>query len=127
MQQPSSSASPYRRGAVPIGPFSAEPMDLMAVLCKRPDGSWRSGDEIRNGSRAWLTGALDAAGVTLGEHDHVMIELLAGDGWATVQVVAGWIARAHNNAQDRARVVAEENGRAPPQPDPEIAASSGLI
>ena len=99
----------------------------MAVLCKRPDGSWRSGDEIRNGSRAWLTGALDAAGVMLGEHDHVMIDLLAGDGWTTIQVIAGWIARAHDNAQSRARMVADENGRAPPHPDPEIAASSGRI
>src|SRR3954467_12777900 len=106
MQQPSSSASPSRREAVPIGPFSTEPMDLMAVLCKRPDGSWRSGDEIRNGSRAWLNGALSAAGVALGEHDHAMIELLAGDGWATVQVVAGWITRAHDNAQSSARLVA---------------------
>ncbi len=99
----------------------------MEVLCKRPDGSWRSGDEIRNGSRAWLTGALDAAGVALGEHDHVVIELLAGDGWATVQVIAGWIARAHDNAQSIVRVVADENGRAPPHPHAESAALSGRI
>lgn len=112
---------------MPIGPFSTGPMDLMAVLCKQPDGSWRSGDEIRNGSRAWLTGALDAAGVTLGEHDHLMIEVLAGDGWSTVQVIAGWIARARGNARRSARTVADENGRAPPHSDPEIAASSGRI
>jgi len=68
----------------------------MPILCELPNGEWRTGDEIRTGSREWLTGALNAAKVALGDYDRAVIGLLAEDGWSTVQVVAGWIARAHH-------------------------------
>jgi hypothetical protein len=58
----------------------------------------------------------------LGEHDHFVIGLLADDGWSTVQVIAGWIARAHLNPAAEG-----ENGRGPPRPDGGIAALIGRI
>lgn len=70
----------------------------MHILLTGSDGSDRPGDEVRTGSEAWLTGALAAAGVALGSYDQVVIRLLAEDGWTTVQVVAGWIARAHESS-----------------------------
>jgi hypothetical protein len=97
MPQHSSSDPSYRREAVAVGPFTDEPLDLLPVLCELPDGSWRTGDEIRAGSREWLTAALYSTGVALGDHDRFVIGLLAEDGWPTVQVVAGWIARAHRS------------------------------
>src|SRR4051794_18646734 len=69
MPQHSSSDPSYRREAVAIGPFTDEPLDLLPVLCELPDGSWRTGDEIRAGSREWLTAALYSTGVALGDHD----------------------------------------------------------
>ena len=118
MQQ-SSSVTPYRREAVSVGPFAVEPMELGALLFERPDGSRRTGDEIRAAARAWLTSALDEAGVVLGEHDHAIVTLFADDGWSIVQVVAGWIARAgRNRGADRG--TADENGRGPPEPGQQI-------
>ena len=120
MSQHSSSVPPYSREAVSVGPFTDEPLDLLSVLCELPDGSWRTGDEIRAGSRKWLTEALSSAGVVLGEHDRFVVGLLADDGWSTVQVVAGWIARAHSRPADRSE---RANGRSPPLP----AESIGLL
>jgi hypothetical protein len=118
MQQHSPSASPYRRDAVRIGP----------VLCEQPDSSWRTGDEIRNGTRRWLTNALRAAGVSHGEHDHFVIGLLADDGWPTLQLVAGWIAPAHSRSINHADLTAgQRNERAPPHSDSGSAALSGRI
>jgi hypothetical protein len=94
MTHPSLGVGPYRDDAVPRGPFDDEPFDLQALACMRPDGSWRSGGYVRVFLGEWLTGALTAAGVSLGEYDRVAVGLLAEDGWTTVQVVAGWIARA---------------------------------
>ena len=89
----------------------------MPILCELPDGSWRTGDEIRTGSREWLTGALNAAGVALDHYDRVVIGLLAEDGWSTVQVVTGWIARANSIAGNSRRGNGERAaGRDPPRP-----------
>jgi hypothetical protein len=85
---------PYRDGAVPLGPFDREPFDLQPVATLLSDGSWRSGDDVRVFLGTWLVGALTAAGVELGDYDRVAVSLIAEDGWTTVQVVAGWIARA---------------------------------
>jgi hypothetical protein len=82
------------RGGVPLGPFDDDPFDLLPHVCLRADGQWRGGAEIREQSRAWLSAALTAAGVVLGEHDRRIVDLIAEDGWPTVQVVAGWITRA---------------------------------
>lgn len=87
-------AGVYRAGAVPLGPFDEEPFDLQPVATLLPDGSWRSGDDVRVFLGAWLGGALTAAGVELGDYDRVAVGLIAADGWTTVQVIAGWIARA---------------------------------
>lgn len=90
---------PYSRDAVSLGPFADEPFDLQPLLAYAPPptGSWRPGAETRWCGAHWLTGALQAAGVRLGTYDRVAVGLLADDGWTTVQVVAGWIARAHDN------------------------------
>ncbi|MGH3564657.1 MAG: hypothetical protein ACRDRH_01210 [Pseudonocardia sp.] len=94
MTQSSPSAGPYQHDAVPLGPFEVEPFDLQGQACLLPDGSWRSGDDIRVFLGAWLVGALTTAGVALGDYDRVAVGLIAEDGWTTVQVVAGWVARA---------------------------------
>lgn len=95
MPQHSSRPPCYRLDAVPIGPFENEPFDLMRMLLACPDTDGRAGDEARTRSEAWLTGALGAARVVLGVYDEVVVRLLAEEGWTTVQVVAGWLARAN--------------------------------
>lgn len=94
MTQSSPSAAPYRRDAVPLGPFDVEPFDLKEPASRLPDGSWREGDDLGVFLAEWLVGALTTAGVALGDYDHVAVGLIAEDGWTTVQVVAGWVARA---------------------------------
>jgi hypothetical protein len=89
-----SCVEPYQVGAVPLGPFDAEPFDLQSPATTNVDGSWRSGGDVRAYLSAWLIGALTEAGVALGDYDRVAVELIAEDSWTTVQVVAGWIARA---------------------------------
>lgn len=60
--------------------------------------------------RSWrqhaLTRALTNAGVTLGEHDRVIVRWLAGWEPDTVQAVIGWIERAHATEVRRAAPVA---------------------
>lgn len=100
MPQKSPSPQPYRRDAIPVGPFENEPFELMSIVLGGPDEPLRSGDLVTDGSETWLIGALEAAGVVLGEYDRTAVRLLAEDGWTTVQVVAGWIARAHESRSD---------------------------
>ena len=107
MPQHSSSAPSYRREAVAVGPFTDEPLDLLPVLCRAAGwlvADWRR-DQGRIARVAYCSAEF-AAGVALGDHDRFVIGLLADDGWSTVQVVAGWIARAHGR-----KTTATVNGR----------------
>lgn len=69
----------------------------MSIVLGTPAEPLRRGEEVTDSSETWLLGALDAAGVVLGEYDRTAARLLAEDGWTTVQVVAGWIVRAHES------------------------------
>lgn len=99
-QQQSSSPRPYRRDAIPVGPFESEPFELMSIVLGTPEEPMPSGEQVTARSGAWLSGALDFADVNLGEYDRTAVRLLAEDGWATVQIVAGWIVRAHRSGFD---------------------------
>ena len=55
---------------------------------------------VRALSRAWLRTKLERAGVELGDYDQAVIAFVAED-VTTVQVIAGWIRRAHGNDAPR--------------------------
>jgi hypothetical protein len=83
--------------AVFSGPFHGlPPLDLWRLFTALPDGGFRSGDDVRTYSQAWLQTTLEKAGVELGDYDQAVITFLADD-VTTVQVIAGWIRRAHRN------------------------------
>jgi hypothetical protein len=85
----------YDRDAIPLGPFAEEPLDLWHLISHRPSGAWRSGDDIRATSAAWLLGALYAAGVDVTSYDIARTRLLFEDcETPAIQAIAGWIARA---------------------------------
>lgn len=82
----------YRRGAVPVGPFDVEPLDLWCLL---DTVSAASGFGIRVAAAGWLLGALEAAGVDVRAFDRSAVRQLAQDcGVEQIQVIAGWLARA---------------------------------
>jgi hypothetical protein len=84
--------------AVFSGPFHGlPPLDLWRLLAALPDGEFRSGGDVRESSQAWLRTMLERAGVELGDYDQAVVTFLAGDCVTTVQVIAGWIRRAHGN------------------------------
>jgi hypothetical protein len=79
------------------GPFHGlPPLDLWRLFTALPDGGFRSGDDVRALSQAWLRTMLERAGLELGDYDQAVITFLAED-VTTVQVIAGWIRRAHGN------------------------------
>jgi hypothetical protein len=81
--------------AVFAGPFHGlPPLDLWRLFTALPDGGFRSGDDVRTSSQAWLQTMLEKAGVELGDYDKAVIAFLAED-VTTVQVITGWIRRAH--------------------------------
>ena len=92
---------PDADNAVFSGPFHGlPPLDLWRLFTALPDGGFRSGDDVRALSRAWLRTKLERAGVELGDYDQAVIAFLAED-VTTVQVIAGWIRRAHGNDAPR--------------------------
>ena len=79
------------------GPFHGlPPLDLWRLFTALPDGEFRSGNDVRALSQAWLRTILGRAGVELGDYDQAVIAFLAED-VTTVQVIAGWTRRAHGN------------------------------
>ncbi|MBV9919710.1 MAG: hypothetical protein JOY78_02485 [Pseudonocardia sp.] len=95
--------------AVFSGPFHGlPPLDLWRLFTALPDGGFRSGDDVRTSSEAWLRTMLEKAGVELSDYDQAVIAFLAED-VTTVQVIAGWIRRAHRNG-----MVCSETSGPPP-------------
>lgn len=92
---------PYRRDAVELGPFGDEPFGLYRVVQYRADGAEADAHagEVAGHAADWMVGALRTAGVELGDQDLYIAALLAHDGWSIVQVVAGWVARAHRTPE----------------------------
>lgn len=85
----------HRRDMVELGPFHIPPLDLRDELQKLADDvTRRPGEAMRLASAAWLTSALEDAGVALDDADRVVVGVLAEDCVTSVQIVAGWIARA---------------------------------
>ena len=79
------------------GPFhNLPPLDLWQQLATSHNGELRPGEEIRASAQAWLRTVLEEAHIELGEYDQVVIAVLAQDCITTVQVVGGWVSRAHS-------------------------------
>jgi hypothetical protein len=90
------------------GPFHGlPPLDLWRLFTPLPDGGFRSGDDVRALARAWLRTILERAGVGLGDYDQAVIAFLAED-VTTVQVIAGWIRRAHGNEVPRGQTTVRQ-------------------
>lgn len=85
--------------AIPAGPFVAPPHELGGQIVA-------SGGDTTTVVLAWLTDVLGDAGVELAAYDTRIVSWLARTvDWSAAQVIAGWVARAHEAGRDGGAVL----------------------